>query len=164
MKYLKLLLLISVVSFFACTSEQQSETKPTTNITSTTPIANVNNTAPTTTEPTAAVKPEPVKVELPKPKKNKEEKNIWVEQVKNSPFFSVGCCNEEKNLGQSCCCDQVMEKYKEIRKSDKIDLITQVKTKDPLFMACKANKTYRGIIEAIENEGDETEEDEEFDF
>ncbi len=96
-----------------------------------------------------------------KPPQGKEEKDIWIKQVKTSPFFDLGCCNEEKNLGQACCCEKVVEKYKAIRQEEDVDIIGKVKTRDPLFAACKEKKQYRAVIESIENEGQD---DEEFDF
>lgn len=97
-----------------------------------------------------------------------ETKNIWIEQVRDSPFYELGCCKEEGKLGEPCCCNDLIKKYKEIRYQDNDQLITQVKSEDPLFLGCKSKSKYRSRLEAIDSEYYESlkkeESEEEFDF
>ena len=100
------------------------------------------------------------------PPRDAEELQIVDDQVKSSPFYNLGCCEQEDQRKRTCCCKAVVEKYEEIRKQDDTDLILKVKTEDPIFSACKTRKKWRLLIENIDNPPSEKgeEDDEEFDF
>jgi len=160
---LKICLAFCLFSMLACTNDSANST------TNQQETISSNDTEPSISEATppsdATEQAKATEVVLIKPEKNEEEKNIWLDQIRNSPFFSLGCCKEEKKLGEACCCDELLTEYKDIRKKDDIKLIDKIKTTDPLFASCKKVKKYRAQIETIENESSESkEEEEDFDF
>ena len=87
----------------------------------------------------------------------------------NSPFYSFDCCSKEEDRSKDCCCSEVIKKYEELKAESEIELISEVKTKDPIFQICNNIGKWRKEIERIDNpptptESNEEGEEEEYDF
>lgn len=153
---LKICSLAIALLCFACTSENTGEAREVALETTTTEEAtsyDIEEIPEASTE----------KVEVVEPPRDVEEVKIIDEQTKNSPFFKLGCCETEDQRKRTCCCEKVVEKYKEIRASGNTDLVLKIKTEDPLFSGCKRRSKWRKAIEAIE-QPPASEEEEELDF
>lgn len=105
------------------------------------------------------------KEEAAAPARDKEELKIIDDQIKNSPFYALGCCEQEDQRKRTCCCQEVVKKYEAIRAEGDADLILKVKTEDPIFSGCKRRSKWRKRIEEIEKPPKSEEEEEEgYDF
>jgi len=61
-----------------------------------------------------------------------------VEQVKMaiSPFLEEGCCSEEGQQGETCCCEAVYEKYKSMLKKENSKAV-EIGMTDPILATCR---------------------------
>jgi len=103
-------------------------------------------------------------IAIVEPPRDSEEVKIIDDQAKSSPFFNLGCCETEDQRKRTCCCEKVVEKYKEIRAGNDADLILKIKTEDPIFSGCKRRSKWRKAIEDIENPPASEDDEEDLDF
>lgn len=82
--------------------------------------------------------------------------------VAKSPFKDLGCCNRpEKRIEGQCCCNLVIEKYKEILLEGNSGKIVDLRQNDPIFSDCYSSSQYALDFEKAENPNFEAEEEEE---
>ncbi len=82
------------------------------------------------------------------PPANKEVEARIVEQANQSPFKDLGCCADEKRRkAEPCCCDEVLEKYKQM-KAAKDKNLGQLKMSDPILAVCR--KKLRKQFDAVD--------------
>ena len=73
----------------------------------------------------------------------------------DSPFYSLGCCNDTAQRLEGCCCLEVIKKYAEMRKSND-KRIAELKQTDVILSNCYINKKYSKQFEEIDYpEGDD---------
>lgn len=63
-----------------------------------------------------------------------EAKNELKKRVSNSPFKALGCCDSEENRFNECCCQEVLNKYKELVKENKVG---DLNLTDQILIDCK---------------------------
>ena len=67
----------------------------------------------------------------------------------DSPFYTLGCCNDIKQNMDDCCCLKILEKYSQMRmKND--SRLAQLKQTDVLLNNCNSHKNYKAKFQAVD--------------
>ncbi|MEL6637157.1 MAG: hypothetical protein AAFW73_21570 [Bacteroidota bacterium] len=85
-----------------------------------------------------------------------EKAEIVAQQKVNSQFARLGCCAEEAQRTQECCCGAVIEEYRKMFTAEAVDQLAQL-NEDVIFNDCKKIKRWRAAIEEIEAPAEEEE-------
>ncbi|MEP7321560.1 MAG: hypothetical protein ABI761_06560 [Saprospiraceae bacterium] len=73
----------------------------------------------------------------------------------DSPFYSLGCCDDLEKRINDCCCLEVLKKYEKMRKANDPRIAT-LKQNDVILSNCINSKKYYKKFDAIDNpEGDD---------
>ncbi len=78
-------------------------------------------------------------------------KDIVDEQLAKSPFKGIECCTDETRRKEPCCCDGVLEKYRQMRAAPGTTDFAKLKTSDPILSTCRKSKKHRKEFELIDN-------------
>lgn len=79
------------------------------------------------------------------------EKDSIEEQIRRSIFYKIGCCSDKNQRIADCCCEKVVEKYRNEKKSWNNDFLYKIRTYDNIFSNCRDKRPDIGArIDAID--------------
>jgi|GEM_PF-3192666 len=84
----------------------------------------------------------------PPPPASKEKLEATKQLTNISPFLAIGCCKNESQRQDHCCCDAVLEQYKKMKTANDAKLVEYSMT-DPILGACKRKKS--DVFDVIDN-------------
>lgn len=80
------------------------------------------------------------------PKDELREQNLKAAAAA-SPFAQLGCCDNETNYGNDCCCNPVIETYRTMVAAQDTS-IARLKMTDPILSTCR--KKHQAVFDKID--------------